>query len=87
MWHRQRHSAALEEQTLSHYQKLATLLLRLVAIMVLVIGVAGLILYLTTPVLEPGRNARMHSSIAFIMLGIIGCIVSPALGRLAGKGL
>ena len=73
---------------MNHYQKLATVMLRLVTFVILFIGVMGL-LYSMFPSQMPSseRDGRLFSSVGFTVFGLIGFFVSPALGRLIGKDL
>ena len=73
---------------LSHYQKLATLILRLITFVILFIGVLGLLYYMLPSQTPPSeREGRMFSSVGFTVFGLIGFFVSPVLGRLIGKDL
>ena len=73
---------------LSHYQKLATLILRLITFVILFMGVLGLLYYMfPTQALTSERVGRMFSSIGYTVFGLIGFFISPILGRLIGKDL
>ncbi|MGI4787424.1 MAG: hypothetical protein ACRYFS_01095 [Janthinobacterium lividum] len=71
---------------MNHYQKLATLVLRLVTFVFVLLGLMGMFYYLIAPHSEDS-GGRFLSSIGFTVFGLIGFFLSPLLGRLIGKDL
>jgi len=73
---------------MNHYQKLATLMIRLITFVLLVLGLLGVLYFMFAPQLPaPERGARFVSSIGFTLFGVVGFLFSPLLGRLIGKDL
>lgn len=83
--------APLNLPRMTHYQKLATLVLRLLAFVLLTIGVIFLlnsayimVVYRVGPI---GCEKMLLSSTFFLLIGLLCCFLSPMLGRLIGKNL
>jgi hypothetical protein len=76
---------------MSHYQKLATVLLRVAGFLGFVLGGAGvlynLVAHSANPTVEAERGYRFWGSVIYVIIGVTVFVLSPRLGRWVGSGL
>ena len=73
---------------MSHYQKLATLVLRVVTFVFLMLGMIGLLYQSSVPQTpSPDHTGQVFSSVSFTLFGLVGFFLSPLLGRLLARDL
>ena len=78
---------------MNHYQKLATLVIRLIA---LTVGVIGAIAFVSITIQEIQFNAQYHTRVAhsnlvaifyYLVPSVIVYLLAPAIGRMVGKDM
>jgi len=76
---------------MSHYQKMATVLVRCAGVIALILGILGLLygaaLRLRGTPLTPDQAERFGGSVWYILLGLVLLLAGRPLGRLLGRGL
>ena len=76
---------------MSHYQKLATLLIRFAAFLLVLFGLMGLLfgLYagLISEALSPEFQERLTSSVLYLIGGVILFALARLLGKVVGRHL
>ena len=76
---------------MSHYQKLATLLIRFAAFLLVLFGLMGLLfgLYarLISGTLSPEFQERLTSSVLYLIGGVILFVLARLLGKVVGRNL
>ena len=76
---------------MSHYQKLATLLIRFAAFLLVLFGLMGLLfgLYarLISEALSPEFQERLTSSVLYLIGGVILFALARLLGKVVGRNL
>ena len=76
---------------MSHYQKLATLLIRFAAFLLVLFGLMGLLfgLYagLISEALSPEFQERLTSSVLYLIGGVVLFALACLLGKVIGRNL
>ena len=76
---------------MSHYQKVATVLVRFAGILAFVLGILGFLygamLRGQGAQLTPDQEERIASSFWYVILGLALFVASRPLGRFLGRGL